>query len=279
MMNGPGMQAQREGFTLVEMLIVTVLAAVMLGATYQTLIVQEKAYEAGGVMMQEQESLRTALGILESELREVGSVGDSVIGGTDFRVASADSGVFRAQRKLGFLCKLSRNEKWMITWAMGDGFEANDPLLVFVENDSSRYQDDEWNTAVVTSVSSTSDSDCAAEWPGKPLQLLKVGNHDMAGVTAGAPVRSYEWVTYSLYEFGRMGWSLGRRSGDGQPKYLVGNLAGPGTGLQFRFFTSSGAATTDESQISRLRISITTDPPGTRVDPTTLSTNLYLRNN
>lgn len=273
------MNTRRAGFTLVELMIVSVIAALMMAAVYETLIVQEKAYEAGGLMMQDQETLRTALGVLESELREVGSIGDSAIGGSDFAVASADSVVFRAQRKIGFVCSLSRNEKWMITAALGDAFAANDPLLVYVDNDSTTHRDDEWNTALVSSVSASTDAACQTQWPGRPVQLIKVGNHDMAGVMPGGPIRSYQWVTYSLYEFPKSGWSLGRRAGDGPPRFLVGGLAPPRTGLRFTFFNPAGAQTVDPADISRLRISVTTDPPGTRVDPTTLSTNLYLRNN
>lgn len=274
------MTTRQAGFTLVELMIVSVIAALMMAAVYETLIVQEKTYEVGGLMMQDQESLRTSLGILESELREVGAIGDSAIGGSDFAIASSDSVVFRAQRKIAFVCSLSRNEKWMITAALGDPFAAGDSLLVFIDNDSTTHQDDEWNTAVVSSVSSSSDAACQAEWPGKPIQLVKVGSHDMAGVMPGAPVRSYQWVTYGLYEFPRMGWSLGRRTVGGQPKFLVGGLGPPGEGLRFDYYTPAGAQTVDPKEISRLKITVTTDPPGSsRVEPTTLSTNLYLRNN
>lgn len=274
------MRIRQAGFTLVELLVVTVLTALVLGGVYQTLIVQEKTYEAAGLLIHDQESLRTALGILESELREVGSIGGTDIGGSDIGVATADSVTFRAHRKTGFICKLSRNEKWAIVWTLGDPFESGDPLLLFVDNDSIRYADDRWDTTAVTNVTTTEDSDCTNYWPDAPLQLLKMENHDLTGVRVGGPLRSYEWVTYGLYEFGPMGWGLGRTRENQRPAYLVGGLAGPGEGLRFRYFTPTGAETNDPTQVSRVQITVQSDPPGnTDVTAAQMTTNLFLRNN
>lgn len=275
------MRAQQSGFTLVELLVVTLLTAIALTGVYQTLIVQEKSYEVAGLKVHDQESLRTGLGILESELREVASIGDSVIGGTDIAVASSDSVVFRAQRKTAFICKLSRADKWLLVWNMGDPFESSEPLLLFVDGDSIQYDDDRWDTTRVSNASSTTDAACSSYWPDMPLQLLKLDNaQDMTGVQTGSPVRSYEWVTYSLYNFGPMGWGLGRRRGDGRPAYLVGGLAEPGAGLQFDYFTPNGTATNDPTEIARIRITIRTDPrTNTDVESTSMTANLFLRNN
>lgn len=275
------MRAQRSGFTLVELLIVSVLTAITLAGVYQALLVQEKSYEAAALMIHDQESLRVALGILESELREVGSIGGADIGGSDITLAASDSITFRAHRKTGFICKMSRNDKWAVTWVLGDGFEAGDPLLLFVDGDSVRYADDKWDTTTVTSAQSTTDTDCSNFWSGIPLQLLKLENHDLAGVAVGAPMRAYEWVTYHLHNFGPLGWGLARsRDGDEGPAYLVGGLAEPGTGLVFEYFTPAGSGTTNVDSIARLRITVTTKPEtNTSVEAASMTTNLFLRNN
>jgi prepilin-type N-terminal cleavage/methylation domain-containing protein len=274
------MRTQQSGFTLVELLIVSLLTAVTLAGVYQTLMVQEKSYDTAGQMIRGQESLRTALGILESELREVGSIGGADIGGTDIAVASSDSIVFRAHRKTAFLCKVSRAEKWAIVWTLGDPFAAGDPLLIFVDGDSIRYTDDRWDLTTVSSASSSTDSDCAAYWPDATLQLLRLDNQDLQGVRVGSPMRSFEWVTYSLYSFGHLGWAFGRNRDGAAPAYLVGGLAPPGEGLRFQYFTPDGAVTNDPEQVARVRITVRTQPrPGTNVEPTSMSTNLFLRNN
>lgn len=273
-------KAQRSGFTLVEFLIVAVLAAGVIGAVYETLLVQERSYAAGGEKLRAQESLRTSLGILESELREAGSIGDSAIGGSDFIVAAADSVVFRAQRKIGFVCKLSRGESWAVVWPLGDAFAANDTLLVFVDGETTSIRDDGWSMAVVGSASDHSDSDCASRWPDQGLQILNVGSGQLNDVYPGAPVRSYQTVTYGIYPFEQRGWGLGRRTRGSAPQLLVGGLATPGSGLRFTYYDDTGTKTNDVTAISRLRIDVRTDPPAkSGVDPTTLTTNLYLRNN
>jgi prepilin-type N-terminal cleavage/methylation domain-containing protein len=274
------MRTRQSGFTLVEFMIVALLTAVVLGGVYQTLAVQEKSYEAASLLMRDQESLRTALGILESELREIGSIGGEDIGGTDIADASANSITFRAQRKTGFICKLSRGEKWAIVWTLGDDLEANDKLLVFVDGDSTSFTDDHWDTTTVSSAASDSDSDCSAYWPDPPLQIIRLNNMNMDSVVTGAPIRSYKWVTYALYDFGDQGYGLGRlEEGDEEPDFLVGDLD-PTNGLQFTYYTPGGAETTDPTQIARMRITVQTEPEGNSgVDAASMTANLYLRNN
>ena len=275
------MRTRQAGFTLVELMVVALLTAVTLAGVYQTLMVQEQSYEAASLMIHDQETVRTALGILEAELREVGSIGGAAIGGTDIETAAPGAITFRAHRKTAFLCKVSRAEKWAIVWVLGDPLEQGDPLLLFADVDDVRYVDDRWDTTTVTGAQSTTDSDCENYWPGVPVQLIRLDNQDLTDVVPGAPMRSYEWVTYSLYEFGHLGWGLGRlRQGDESPAYLVGGLAPPGQGLELTYFTPTGVETTDPTQVARMRITVRTDPTGkTNVQPTAMTTNLYLRNN
>ncbi len=274
------MRIRRSGFSLIELMIVALLTAVVLGGVYQTLAVQEKSYEAASLLMRDQESLRTALGILESELREVSSIGGSDIGGSDISEATTRGITFRAQRKTAFVCKLSRGDKWAIVWTLGDDIEEGDNLLVFMDGDSTTSNDDWWNTTVASSAQAETDSDCSQYWPDTPLQLIRLDDMDMDSVVTGSPIRSFEWVTYSLYDFGDHGYGLGRLKRDQeQPDFLVGGLD-PSTGLQFTYFAPDGTETTDPTQISRVRITARTAPEGNSgVESTSMTTNLFLRNN
>lgn len=274
------MRTRQSGFTLVEIMIVSLLTAITLAGVYQTLMVQEKSYETAGLKIHDQESLRTALGILESELREIGSIGGADIGGTDILVADRDSIVFRAHRKIGFICKMSRADKWALVWTLGDPFVDGDPLLLFVDGDSLKYDDDRWDVTTVTNASAESDSECTTAWAEPEQQQLRLENHSLTGVQRGSPLRSYEQVTYSLYQFGHLGWALGRNRDGDRPTYLVGGLAPPGEGLLFEYFTPAGAMTNDPTQVARIRITARTDPGGnTAVESTAMTTNLFLRNN
>lgn len=276
------MRTRQSGFTLVELLVVSLLTAVVLAGVYETLQVQEKSYEVAGLKIRDQESLRVALGILESELREVGAIGGADIGGTDIAVASADSIVFRAQRNVGFICKLSRADKWAIVWTLGDPFETSDSLLIFVDSDSARFDDDRWDATVTTNAAAETDADCTSYWPEPELQRLKLDNHPMAGVQPGSPIRGFDWITYHLHDFGDQGWGLARSqdSDPNSPALLVSGLAPPGQGLQLQYFTLTGTTTNDPTQIARVRITVRTDPQSnTDIESAQMTTNLYLRNN
>lgn len=277
------MNTRQSGFTLVELLVVSVLTGIALVGIYQTLLSQEKTYEVASLKISGQESLRTSLGVLETELREVGSIGGSAIGGSDIAIASPDSVVFRAQRKTAFICKLSRSDKWLLVWNMGDDLESGERILLFEDGDSIKYVDDRWDTTRVSNASPTTDTDCSSYWPGLPLQLLKLdGGTDMNAVQPGSPVRAYEWTTYGLYHFGDLGWGLGRRrhTDGARPELIVAGLAPPGQGLQFDYFTPAGTATNDPTAISRIRITVRTDPEtNTEVQSEAMVSNLFLRNN
>lgn len=275
------MTTRRSGFTLVELLVVTLLTALVLAGVYQTLIVQEKSFEAAGLVIHDQEALRTAAGILEAELREIGSIGGASIGGTDIATAGTGSITFRAQRKIGFICDLSRGEKWVRVWTLSDRFEADDRILVFADGDSLRYTDDQWDSTVVSNAADDSDTACENQWPGMPLQLLKLESADLSGVRMGSPIRAYEWVTYSLTKYSSLGWALSRETAaSDRPDYLVGGLAAPGEGLRFTYFAPDGSETTDPTNVSRLQFTIRTDPKtNTSVEAAELTSALYLRNN
>ena len=272
--------ARRPGFTLVELLVVSVLTAVTLAGVYRTLIVQEKGYEAAGVMIGDQEAVRTAIGILESELREVSAIGDS-IGGPDILVATTDSVVFRAQRKIGFVCRTGASGNSVVTWAFGEELEPGDQLLYFVDGDTLVASDDRWDTTSVKAVSTTTASDCESHWPGAQLRLVTVEDAaDLTDVERGALTRAYDWITYGIYDFGTLGWGMGRRNSDGELSYLVGGLAPRGEGLILEYFDADGNPTTQVDRIARVRITVETEPrSSTKVRPSRTRSNLFLRNN
>lgn len=273
------MPARRGGFTRVELLIVSLLSAIVLGGVYQTLMVRDRSYEAAGLMIHDRKSLRTALAILESELAEVSSIGGARIGHSDIRVAAPDSITFRTPRKTGFFCTLDRVEHRAIAWSVGDPFEAGDRVLLFVDNDSILYTDDRWDATTVTGASGVEDAGCTRLWD-QPLQQLELDNQDMAGVQPLSPVRAFEYVTYSLRPLSSGEWALARRTeGDATLEYLVDGLAPPGQGLRFEYYTPAGTATNDPAQVEEIRITVRTDPGADAVQPAEMALNLYLRNN
>ena len=272
------MRGWGAGFARIELLVVSFLSAAVLAGVYQTLMAQERSYEAAGLMIHDRESLRTALGILVSELAEVSSIGGASIGHSDIRVAASDSITFRALRKTGFFCTMDRADRRATVWSVGDEFETGDRILLFVDNDSILYTDDRWDTTTVTSASSITDAACTARWD-RPLQTLELADQDMAGVQPLSPVRAFEYVTYALRPLPSGEWALARRTEDDATlEYLVDGLAPPGQGLQLEYYTPAGTATNDPAQIEEIRITVRTVAGADAVETTEMAQNLYLRN-
>lgn len=289
------MNTRRAGFTLVELLVVAVLAAILMGAAYQMLVTQERSFRATSQVIRGQDALRMSLGVLEAELREV-VTRDDATGGGDILAATRDSVVFRAQRKLGFVCAVSANDKFAYTLSLGPGgaFTVGDQLVIFADGNPASADDDEWVGARVQGLQ-TSSATCTT-LPGSPIanQRLTLRRPDdselppqvLLAVRRGAPLRSLERVTYGLYADAN-GWYLGRRRHrDDTLERLVDGLAGPGSGLVFTYLNAAGTALTlpvsqgDMQNIAAVHIEATTSPPqGTGAQPAELSTRIHFRNN
>jgi prepilin-type N-terminal cleavage/methylation domain-containing protein len=292
------MMRNRPAFTLVELLVVMVVGAVVLGAAVQSLVLQERANRTTNEVIRGQDALRSALGIMEGELREVATMGGNpVIGVGDLVVATPDSLVVRAPRVLGFVCTPDAPGQRLVTWSLGlDRFDASGGILIFQDNITSTGTDDRWLAANVTSVE-TSSIACPPRPGTNPVahQRVTIGTLEggtnvnsqfLEGVHPGAPVRGFQRVTYGLYSFAGE-WGLGRRvpgpDGDALNPLVVG-LAGPGSGLVFTYLDSHGNPITADpipvATVASVRVTARTQPrPGSGAAPVDLATRIYFRNN
>lgn len=288
------MSTRRAGFTLVETLVVAVLGTIILGAAYQSLIIHERSYRIASNAVIDHDALRTALGVLESELREVSTAG-GVAGLSDIVRAERDEIAVRAARGTAFVCERHPSDRKMHTWSASTTGQvrAGDAIVVFADGMPDTDLDDAWLTARVKSVG-TSSVACVsrpAGLSGPAPQLLEleqlpgglnVDGNFLVPVLAGAPVRAMEQVTYGLYEFGGE-WGLGRAVGTGDVQPIIVGLAEPGQGLVFTYLDGDGNPITsnpitDPSAIAAIEISARTQP---RADnpPIDLQTRIFLRNN
>lgn len=272
----------REGFTLVELLIVSLLGLVLLGSIYQTLRVQERSYRRTGALIESHDALRTAMGVLEAELREVAADADGTQGQSDLNIIAGDSVEFRAFRKTAITCAVQSASSKLDLWLLGESFSNADSVLVFVDGDSTAVTDDRWMLTAVNGTGSVSSSACATRWPGPDRQGVNVPDPGglFAGVRAGAPVRGFEWVTYSVGWTGS-DWALRRRNRGHDPVTLVEGLANPdNTGPIFRYYDSTGAETATAADVVRIQITLYAPAnEGADIPADTLTSTLYLRNN
>ena len=128
----------RRGFTLVEMLIVTVLGSLVLLAALQVLITNQRTYTAQNATITGQQSTRMALELLFNELRQVSPQGGDIL------MMSADSLRVRSMRKFTRTCAVNTVLGVPILTTLDIGpvdFAIGDSVFVFADNDE--YDDDD----------------------------------------------------------------------------------------------------------------------------------------
>lgn len=284
------MKTNRSGFTLVELLIVAVLGGIVLGAAYQSLVTQERASRTTSEVIRSHDALRSAVGILEAELREVATRGGDTIGVSDILVATADSIQFRAQRTLAFVCEVLPSDRRLTVWSPSafDPVADGNPVLIFEAGDPDLGTFDRWLPARSQSVAGSTAA-CASSPTGTAEQRVNlveitgggdIGSNYLARVQEGAPVRVLETVTYGLYAFDG-GWGLGRRGSDGLDEIIVG-LDEPGVGLNFTYLDANRDTITadpvDPRDIATIHVTASSEPRA-GADALQLTSSVFLRNN
>lgn len=273
---------RRAGFTLVELMVVTVLGSVVMLAVYHTMVIQQRSYRHQRGVIATQQNTRLALATIASELREVSPPS------ADLLVAAPGSISFRAYRKLGFVCTTDAPGKKFELWPIGQHFVGGDSLMVFADGDPNTSKDDQWRVMEVGSVGSASS--CTTDWEGQQPIRLNMPNDSakLADIRSGATVRSFEHQTYGHYQIDG-DWVLGRHGVDDSPVALLGPLADPERyGLRFAYFDTLGTPfipgdSAGRAAIRRVRIAVRALAPPEVAGSTgeyedSLSTELYFRN-
>lgn len=243
------MNTNRKGFTLVELLIVVVLASVVMGVLYQTIYTQSRAYRQADARIAVQQLTRTAVEALGFEFRELSATASANEGDSDIAAMDQTWIVVRAMRKMGITC-LGAPGGTMTIYQLGEPFLAGDSLLIYAENEPQLASDDGWLRAHVDGVQSGAPG--CNDWDGYPRYRLQVSAPTSAGtVLEGAPIRAFEWLRYEVVEVGGQ-WVLARRRG-ATVHPLIGPLADR-SAIRFRYFNASGVETNQPSQVSRIQI-------------------------
>lgn len=266
--------ARVPGFTLVEILVVMVVGSLLLAAIYQALVAQQRGYNLQREMVMSRQATRTTLEVVTAELREISASGGDLI------KASPGEVTFRAYRKFGVICDPGSAGVPFEVVELGEPFTQNsDSVVVFVENNPERMDDDGWAFAQVGSISAGS---CVLG--GKRARRIDLhGLGGASGIYAGAPIRSFEHLTYGRYLVDGE-WVLGRIGADGEIVPLIGPLAPDDEGLVFRFFDEDGDefvpnTPADRASVRRIQVEVRASPIGRGEVTDSLITQIQLRGN
>ena len=246
------------GFTLAELLVGLVVAAVVLGAAFRLVEAARALSRDQAAVLDVKQNVRAAALILQSELRPLAPAAGDVVSASDTSVT------IKALRTLSALCAPPSVGSARVTLrdALTSGFRAIDPardsVLVYRDGEPLRPSDDRWLHADVAAVRS---GVCADGSRGTELALAGVagGPAELSGVTEGAPVRVFEATTYRLYADAAGQWWIGERSFSGGAWSATSPLAGPlrpRDGLALRYWGSSGAEATGTATIAHVEITV-----------------------
>jgi hypothetical protein len=289
-MNGDVMR-DRRGFTLVEVVVVALLTMIVLGATYQVLVTNQRVYTAQAEQVADHGTVRAGLGVLSSELREISP------GGADIVEMGATAVMIRTMRALGFACIVTPGpfiteftlRSAAGTWSPGDGGR---PVFVFADNAPGRTDDDVWLEGTILS-HDPAGPQCPGDTPGAERMRISVlglgvlndpGDEDANFVHLGAPIRTFETHRYGLTDLDGQRFLARQTGGDlGTDVWdpLVGPLADE-DGLLLEYFDAAGNPTTDPDDVRRIDVSLRTlsqarDLTGQRVAQS-ITTSIYTRN-
>jgi prepilin-type N-terminal cleavage/methylation domain-containing protein len=248
------MTRDRRGFTLVELLVVTVLGSLVVMAALQVLITNQRTYTAQNAVINGQQSTRMALEVLFNELRELSPPGG------DIMMMSEDSLRVRLMRKFGIVCSTDYSIVGLGNFNLrvgnlGRRFAAEDSVFIFADNEVRDDDDDVWIKTAIGTVDTSAGVTCPQD--GAAATELRFGGlaalfmTDSVGV--GAPVRSFQHFTFGLTDYAGDPY-LGRKEGNTWVP-----IAGPlqaGTGLEFVYRDALGATTTTPTDVRQIVVRV-----------------------
>ncbi len=242
-------EENRGGFTLVELLIVTVLGALVMGAMYQVLITNQRTYATQNANVQANQTLRGGMEALFAELREI-SPQDG-----DLLSTSATGMRIRASRAPAIVCSIVTGGSNPTVQVKRLGrYLTGDSARVFFDNDPDLTSDDVWRTADVSVVDSTGLLSCPDGDVAETVELNGVTwGPPPDSILAGALVRNFVRQQYQVGTYD--GNTYLTRTEDGDTYPLIGPL-NPNNPVTFRYLDASGSATGTSTNVRQIEVTL-----------------------
>ena len=286
-LSAPGREHNRRsryGMTLLELLISMVLIGLVGGLIVGFLLKQQRFYAGTNEILLTRTQVRQAAAMLPSDLRAIASSGSDIYAMTDSSIE------FRSTFGSSYLCKSDKGKSQIIippvtlakksmftTWTQAP--VVGDSVALYVDSTSTAGRDDSWSVHAITVVgiafsdaspgclSSTGMMKSTDVSSLNPSYAYTISPVQSGTVNAGAAVRFFKRVHYSLYKATDGQWYLGFydcRTGRVPVCSAIQPIAGPfrayngaqpeRSGIRFAYYDSTGTVTTNKLAVSRISI-------------------------
>ena len=244
---------KRNGFTLVELLIVVVLGGLVLAAIFQILVSNQQIYTQQSQSVLAQQTVRGGIEYLSQEIRELSPAGGDLI------TIQEDRFEMRVMRKVGVSCGASDEGSFTQISAsiMGPRFDEGDPVLIYYNAGTGDPADDGFAEGVVDNVRGPGSTVCG-DGETRRLDIPSLNPPvTPAQVADGSLIRSFEIVTYTTMVDSDGETYLGRTRDGGTPEALIGPIAAT-DGLRFEYLDANGDPTSTPDAVRSIRLTIRT---------------------
>lgn len=285
-------RAPRRGLTLIELMLSIVLLGLMGGLIIGFLLKQERFYAGASEILLTRTQVRQASVMMPSDLRGIASTSGDIYAMTD---TSID---FRSTFGSSYVCASTRASSQIsippVNLAKGSALTVwsqtpvnNDSIALYVDSTNTSSKDDSWSYHRISATSvafSNASPGCLSATgmmkstdvnAGNPSYAFTLSPTQSATVSAGAAVRFFKKVHYSLYRAADGNWYLGYydcRTSRVPVCNAIQPIAGPlrpyiaGSpelaGVRFTYYDTLGNVTTNRLAVSR--ISVLLQGQGTR---------------
>lgn len=281
---GRARRRARAGLTLVELMISLVMLGLLGSVIIGFLLKQERFYSGANEMLLTRTQVRQAAVMMPSDLRAISAAGGDIYAMTDTSIE------FRSTFGSSYLCRNDRSTSQIaippVTLAKGSALTVwtqtptiGDSLALYVDSTNTAAKDDSWSyhkITVTTIAFSNATPGCTSASllmkstdvnAGNPSYNYTLSPQQSATVSAGAAVRFFKKVHYSLYNAADGFWYLGYydcRTGRIPVCNTIQPIAGPLrpyvsghpelAGVRFTYYDTTGAVTATRTAVSRISI-------------------------
>jgi len=276
--------APRRGLTLIELMISIVLLGLLGGLIVGFLLKQQRFYAGASEILLTRTQVRQAAVLMPGDLRGISSTGGDIYAMTDTSIE------FRSTFGSSYVCASTKASSQIsippVNSAKGSALTVwsqtpvnNDSLALYVDSTNKSASDDSWSYHRITATSvafSNASPGCLSATgmmkstdvsAGNPSYAFTLSPTQSGTVSAGAAVRFFKKVHYSLYKASDNLWYLGYydcRTSRVPVCNTIQPIAGPlrpyiaGSpqlaGLRFTYYDTLGNVTANKLAVSRISV-------------------------